>query len=85
MLDANLAHAPRTIAPGSIVRLPDGEIGEVTSTDGDRAVVHQRQKALGAGPWEYRVAQVQPASVADAIVYSVGRIVDARRRVVVSL
>jgi hypothetical protein len=68
MLDAHRIPAARRISRGSIVILPDGEVGEVTHLpSATTAVVHQRQRLLGSGQWLYRLDQLRPAMPAQAM------------------
>lgn len=61
------------LAPGSIVRLPDDSIAEVTtSTHSEVSVVHAYLAAAGmagAGPWSYERLEVEDASELEQLAY----------------
>lgn len=61
------------LAPGSIVRLPDDSIAEVTSsTHSEVSVVHGYLAAAGlagAGPWIFQRHEVEDASELEQLSY----------------
>lgn len=68
------------ISTGSIVRTPDGTIGEVDAVypSADQAVVSYRdQEHPECGPWPYVLSALEAASPGDAALYR-QRVIDAR-------
>lgn len=60
----------RPLAPGLIVRLCDGSIGEVVSSTYAEVTVIQRDRMLGRGPWIFARCLVEPTIPGEASHYS---------------
>lgn len=57
------------IANGTIVRLPDGSIGEQTWGDSVESHVIHSDRILGRGPWIFERWQVEPATPEERAAY----------------
>lgn len=65
MIASNIPDVLFALPAGTVVRLPDDELGVIQWCSLDEAHVIQPHRVLGRGPWIYERWQVEPVTAAE--------------------